>query len=686
MIDKKVKKISFVLIFVSSLIYSQGELSDMYSLMPWPKEIQKNQNQISITKNFTISVNNRQGRVYEYATHILRRIINRTGVFVAKGFPELNLPDATVRVNFKKVADLKLEVDESYELNVHDQFIDIKSNTDIGALRGLETLVQLIDHNNNFFFIDGANIKDKPRYKWRGLMIDVSRHFQPIEVLKRNIDAMASMKMNVFHWHLSDDQGFRFKSDIYPKLHELGSDGLYYTKPQIRDIVAYANKRGIRVVPEIDVPGHATAILTAYPELGSKDGYEYKIERFSGIFHATLNPINPEVYKFLDNLFSEIVPLFPDAYFHIGGDENEGKHWDGNIKIQNFKRKKGLKNNHDLQTYFNIKLQKILAKYGKKLMGWDEIMTDHMPKSAIIHSWRGSNEGFKDGTLIEAVKKGYQAVLSNDYYIDRVQSVDHHYLFDPAGNAQLSDEEENRILGGEVTMWSELVTPLTIDSRIWPRTAAIAERFWSSKEVTDLKNMRKRLNVVSFQLEELGITHLSYRTQLLRNIAKSKNIESLEVLTSIFEPLKMYTRNKGGTEYKTFSPFTLFADACIVDAMDSYEFNHLVNSFINESSIDKKKSLQKYFIKWQNGYSTFSNLKQNPIINKLKNHYKNLSLLSSIFIKILQGKIVTKSEVIHFKEAIEDLKKPMADTELAIISSIDKLFERLKEDGSILIK
>ena len=685
MMDRIVKTISLVLIFVSSVIYSQEELSNKYNLMPWPQEIQKNQNRVNITKDFTISINNRQGRVYEYATHILRRIINRTGVFVDKGFPELNLPKATIRVNFKKVAKLKLGVDESYELNVHNGFVDIDSKTDIGALRALETLVQLIDHNDNFFFIEGVNIKDKPRFDWRGLMIDVARHFQPVEVLKRNIDAMASMKMNVFHWHLSDDQGFRFKSDTYPKLHELGSDGLYYTNPQIKEVVSYANKRGIRVVPEIDVPGHATAILTAYPELGSKDGYEYKIERFSGIFHATLNPMNPKVYSFLNNLFGEIVPLFPDAYFHIGGDENEGKHWDENIKIQDFKRKKGLKNNHELQTYFNIKLQKILAKYDKKLMGWDEIMTDQMPKSAIIHSWRGVNEGFKEGTLIEAVKKGYQAVLSNDYYIDRVQSVDHHYLFDPTGSVQLS-EEERRVLGGEATMWSELVTPLTIDSRIWPRTAAIAERFWSSKEVKDLKNMRKRLDIVSLQLEELGITHLSYREQLLRNIAKSDNTESLKVLTSIFEPLKIYTRNKGGTEYKTFSPFTLFADACIVDAEDAYQFNLLVDSFINEPSIDKRRDLQKYFIKWKNGYSKFHDLEKNPIINELRNHYKNLNKIASIFIEILKGEITSKSKESDIKEVIKELKKPMVDTELVITSSIDKLFEKLKVEGSIKIK
>ncbi|CAM1373895.1 beta-N-acetylhexosaminidase [Tenacibaculum xiamenense] len=683
MTNSIVKTIFLALTFVSSMIHCQEKLSDKYNLMPWPQEIQSNANRVKIAKDFTISINKKEGRVYNYATNIIRRITNRTGVFVDQGFPLLNDKNATVRVSFDEVAELKLGVDESYELDVNNNFVEISAKTDIGALRALETLVQLIDHNENSFFVNGVVIKDNPRYGWRGLMIDVSRHFHPVEVLKRNLDAMASMKMNVFHWHLSDDQGFRFKSDTYPKLHELGSDGLYYTKPQIRDIVSYANKRGIRVVPEIDVPGHATAILAAYPELGSKDGYDYKIERFSGVFHPTLNPINPKVYTFLDNLFAEIVPLFPDVYFHIGGDENEGKHWDENHEIQKFKNKKGFKNNHDLQTYFNIKLQKILAKYDRKLMGWDEIMTDGMPKSAIIHSWRGVNEGFKDGTLIEAVKKGYQAVLSNDYYIDRVQSVDHHYLFDPAGDVPLTKEEESRVLGGEVTMWSELVTPLTVDSRIWPRTAAIAERFWSSKEVKDLKSMRKRLAVVSFQLEELGITHLSYRNQLLRNIAKSKNTESLELLTAIFEPLKIYTRNEGGTEYKTFSPFTLFADACVVDAEDAYNFNLLVDSYSDNPTTEKSEELKGYFSKWKEGHAKFKKLKNNPILNELGNHYENLSKVSSIYLEILKGGSLSKSKGNEIKETIEKLKKPMVDTELVIVSGMEKLLKKLKKEGSI---
>ena len=183
-----------------------------------------------------------------------------------------------------------------------------------------------------------------PVFARLGVCRDHSRHFHPVAVIKRNLDAMAEVKMNVFHWHLSDDQGFRVASSVFPKLHESASDGLFYTHSQIQEVVAHANKLGIRVIPEIDVPGHATAILAAYPELGSKKDYEYKIERFSGVFDPTLDPTNPKVYEFLDKLFAEITPLFPDEYVHIGGDENEGKHWDANPSIEKFKKKhKGIK-------------------------------------------------------------------------------------------------------------------------------------------------------------------------------------------------------------------------------------------------------------------------------------------------------------------------------------------------------
>src|SRR4051812_23982305 len=217
--------------------------------------------------------------------------------------------------------------------------------------------------------------------------------------------------MEVLDLHLSDNQGFRFESKKLPKLQELGSDGLYYTQEQLKDLIAYAAERGIRVMPEFDIPGHSTAWLVGYPEIASLPG-PYQIERHWGIFDPALDPTRDETYKFLDKLISEIVTVFPDPYLHIGGDEVNGKQWSSNPKIQDFMRAHDLKTNLDLQAYFNKKLQEILAKHKRTMVGWDEVLHPDLPKTVVVQSWRGQK------SLAEAAKQGYRGLLSNGYYID----------------------------------------------------------------------------------------------------------------------------------------------------------------------------------------------------------------------------------------------------------------------------
>ena len=658
----------------SQFVASQNALSEKYNLMPWPQEIQENNSKFSINEALTVAIlgNDSKGRVQKATTKFLRRLADRTGVFINTGFPTKN-NTASIKIDFQTVSDLTINQDESYNLDIKNKEVLIQAKTDVGALRALETLLQLTTYSNTENYFPGVTIQDTPRFVWRGLLIDVARHFQPVSVIKRNLDAMAAVKLNVFHWHLTDDQGFRVESNTYPKLQELASDGLYYTHAQIKDVVQYASDLGIRVIPEFDVPGHASAFLTAYPELGSKDNYTYSIERYAGVFDPTLNPIKEETYVFLEKLFTEIAPLFPDEYFHIGGDENEGKHWTENKEITAFKKKNNLKTNHDLQTFFNIRLEKILKKLDKKLMGWDEIMTPTMPKTAVIHSWRGTHEGLKSSTLIEAAKKGYSTVLSNGYYIDRMLSVKHHYTVDPIGDAVLTKAERKRILGAETTMWSELVTPLTIDSRIWPRTAAIAERYWSAKEVTDVDNMQRRLQKVSLQLEELGITHIRNKDVILRNMTKGKDITSLITLSNICEPLKVYSRNKGGTEYKSFSPFTLFADACVADAKDAVAFNKNVTQYLKDKNSDASFIINEYLAKWTENHKAFQKISNNSILQPLKPLSQNLAALSKSLQTSLQNKKMTKEEFSQCENYIKQLKEPFADTEVVIVAALQKL-------------
>ena len=670
----------FLCCCITFLAGAQNELSLKYSLMPWPKEINENSEKFLIHEDLTLSINVEDtGRVYGKAVTFLRRLADRSGVFIKEGLPVLG-KKGSIQISFDTVSNLTVNEDESYFLYIDEKGVQIKAITDVGAMHGLETLLQLVQKNELNYFFPGVVIKDAPRFVWRGLMIDVARHFQPLAVIKRNLDAMASVKLNVFHWHLTDDQGFRVASKVYPKLQKLASDGQFYTHEQLKEVVAYAANLGIRVVPEFDVPGHASALLAAYPELGSKEGYNHSIERFAGVFNPTLNPIKDGTYEFLNTLFTEITPLFPDVYFHIGGDENEGKHWDESKEIQAFKIANNLKSNHDLQTYFNIRLEKILNNLGKKLMGWDEIMTPNMPTTAVIHSWRGPQEGMLEGgTLIAAAKAGYQTVLSNGYYIDRMLPVAHHYATDPIGNSKLTKEERALILGGEATMWSELVTPQTIDSRIWPRTAAIAERFWSPKEVNDVENMKLRLRAVSARLEALGITHIKNRDLLLRNMSDYKEISSLKVLSNICEPLKVYSRNKGGTEYSSFSPLTLFADACVVDAEDAVGFKKAVVFLSKDRTKSNLGAVLAYLEIWSENDRNFNKISNTPKLALLKPLSKNLSELASFLITAFKKKSISSKEYAKALINIEIISKPFMDTEVAIAVPLNNLIMYCQE-------
>ncbi|WKL49861.1 family 20 glycosylhydrolase [Flavobacterium pectinovorum] len=685
----------YLLVLLLAGLTSTAQIKkEQLNLMPWPQSVVLNDGNFALTKNFKVNITgNPNPRIFGGVTRFLRRLDGRTGIFFEQGFiTKLNeFPSAQLQINCTKSGKIGLYEDESYHLDIKQNQITINATSDLGALHGLETLLQMLQNNSTSFYFPNSQISDFPRFTWRGLMIDAARHFQPVDVIKRNIDGLAAMKMNVFHWHLVDDQGWRIEMKKHPKLIDLASDGMYYTQEEIKNIVKYADERGILIVPEIDVPGHGSAILTAYPEIGSKvitltggtsekniQGTAiatYGVERNAGIFSPTLDPSNPKTYQLLSELFDEVCPLFPGAYFHIGGDENEGKDWDANPKIQAFKKKNNLTTNHELQTYFTMQLVPMLKKHGKQLMGWEEILTKNMSKEAIIHSWRGPNEGVVAGqSLVDAVKKGYKTVLSNGYYIDLMYPIASHYLNDPMPkSADLTAEEKARILGGEATMWTELTTPSTIDSRVWPRTAAIAERLWSAEDITDLASMRKRLEAVSFRLEELGLTHIRNKAVILRNIANNQNIKSLNEFANVCEPLKGYTRNKGGTEYQMYSPFTLFADACTPDAKDALAFDEAVTQYLANKTPENKAKVAGFLNKWIAVNKGLVELSSNaPLVQPILPLSKKLNDASQELLLVLDNKSTLKSE--DLKNLIEQCNtKDHADVELAVYVSLKKL-------------
>ncbi|MGB9363115.1 MAG: family 20 glycosylhydrolase, partial [Candidatus Sulfotelmatobacter sp.] len=457
----------------------------------------------------------------------------------------------------------------------------------------LETLQQLVQSDATSYFVPAVSIRDTPRFRWRGLMIDCGRHFMPLDVIKRSLDGMAAVKLNVFHWHLSEDQGFRLESRAFPKLTGMGSDGLFYTQEQAREIVAYARDRGIRVVPEFDVPGHTSAWFVGYPDLASAPD-PFHIEREFGVFDPVMDPTRDSTYKFLDTFVAEMAAIFPDRFMHIGGDENNGVEWKANPRIQTFMREHNLQNTAALQNYFNQRLLKILEKHGKHMIGWDEILTPDLPKDIVVQSWRGFD------SLAAGAKSGYNSILSAGYYLNLMSSAEAHYLVDPLSQANdLTPEQQARILGGEACMWTEQTTPQDIDSRIWPRAAAIAERLWSPRDVNNVDDMYRRLALESLRLEALGLTHISQEAVSLRQLAETREIEPLRVLASVLEPVTFHDRAHM-QHPNQLTPLNQLVDALPADPPSRHNFELLVRSYLQGSPtrLQEETDLTTNFKTW----------------------------------------------------------------------------------------
>src|SRR5947209_14058459 len=636
-----------------------------HHLMPVPASVRFNPGRLAVTKSFSVAA---RGHVDEGLRAGVERAVRRLEGRTVLEFPQGLAGDANgaaLVVECKGPGQTvpSVEEDESYSLDVSDKQAVLRAATVVGALRGLETFLQLLEGDRDGYFIPAVQIQDVPRFRWRGLLIDVGRHYEPMDVLKRNLDAMAAVKLNVLHWHLTEDQGFRIESKKFPKLTGLGSDGLYYTQEEAREIIAYARERGIRVVPEFDIPGHSTSWLVGYPELGSAPG-PYRIERGAGIFEPALDPTREEVYKFLDGFLGEMAALFPDAYMHIGGDESEGKQWDKNPQIQAFMKAKGIKDNHALQAYFNQRVAQILKKHGKQMVGWDEILHPDLPNNVVIQSWRGP------ASLAEAAKKGYDGILSAGYYLDLMYPTAQHYLVDPIpAGSDLTNEQAAHILGGEATMWSEYVSPETIDSRIWPRMAAIAERLWSPRNVTNVDDMYRRLAIVSAQLEELGLTHKRNQQVLLRRLTGGADVWPLATLVAIIEPVKEYRR---GQMHPTtmLSPLTSLVDAAHADADEARPLASAVDALLSDAPRFNayQENLKLTLTQWRDARPALDALiAQSPVLRDAEPLAQDMSDLGTVGLEALSYLSAGAAPPNGWREArlamIEQAAKPKAAAE-----------------------
>jgi hexosaminidase len=658
------------------------------ALMPIPQSVTVRDGRFRVDENLSIApaavlipgdagnvTSGAAARAFKSAGRFMSRLSGRTGLFFKQDYLATRGPsgEARIRYAYGRAGAVQPDEDESYTLTVDPAGITLTAGTDIGVLRGFETLLQLLSADEQGYYFPCVAISDRPRFTWRGLLIDAGRHFHPVDVIKRNLDGMAAVKMNVLHWHLTEDQGFRVESKVFPKLHELGSDGLFYTQDMVKDIISYAADRGIRVMPEFDLPGHTTSWFVAYPEFSSAPG-SYAIERKFGVFGPAFNPANEKVYAFLGAFLKEMAGLFPDPYLHIGGDEVEGHQWDASPEILAFKKKRGLADNAALQAYFNTRLLKILAKYRKKMVGWDEIFQPTLPKDIVIHSWRGPE------SLVEAARNGYQGILSNGYYIDLCQPAEAHYLNDPVpADSPLTDAQKALVLGGEATMWSELVTAETIDSRIWPRTAAIAERLWSPASVRNVDDMYRRLSEVSVELEELGLLHLKNPDMLLRRLAGGLDIEPLRVLAEAVEPLKGYKRHDQAS-YTSLSPFTRFVDACAPESLPARAFGKMIDLYLVDRDRLVGAEVRRALAAWKDNHAlVLPLLAASPALREVEALSLGLARACGVGIEaldtLLKGENRPASWGKEQASALAEAAKPAAHAELAVVKAITRLVE-----------
>ncbi|CAF1536413.1 unnamed protein product [Adineta ricciae] len=626
--------------------FNFNPVSNGIKLIPMPAFVRTEYSKFVITDQFRLVSNEKSSKYLDlalkrYSTYISTLTKLSIKVELASSSnPENRLTIYCGSQNCKRDSYPELNEDESYILNVTETESSLSAITLTGIVRGLSTFVQLIerDKSSGTVFIPCVNIVDRPRFPWRGLLLDVSRHWMPIPVIERTLNAMELSKMNVLHLHLSDDQGFRVESLVYPLLHDRKD---YFSQKDIRYLVDYAAQRRIRLIPEFDIPGHTTSWFVGYPNLAAEQT-RYEISIRWGMLKSTMDPTKETTYTFIDKVLREMTELFPDPYFHIGGDEVEGTQWAQSQSIQRFIQQQNLKDKYGLQAYFNRRVQAMLKKYNKVMIGWEEILDQvgeksGLDKKAIIQSWKSRK------SLTETIDKGYRGLLSTGYYLDHLSSTDFHYKNDPILDDELwlfNKEQQSHILGGEACMWSEYVSQDTVDSRLWPRLLAIAERFWSPSSMNDTLSMYERLFRMNHLLDDLqiGLTHLSLYKSRLENLFGDSNkkkdlLHPLMILADACEPGGFEPRAQS-QKYHALVPLTTFIDALQAVSEPIWK---LENSPINHNV------LHGVFQKWSLNHIRLNSLFDDPNIGKIKQVWgqdieqlsKNLAQVGRIGLTVL---------------------------------------------------
>jgi len=533
---------AFSLLLVSCGTGGNGSAEADYQVVPLPDQIEMTEG-----KAFALTASTRI--IYPEGNEKMER----NAAFLAD-FLELSTgirPEITTDEANKDAVILSLglqnENPEAYRIQIDRQNIRIEGASEAAVFYGLQTLRKSVPVGNyKHVTFSPATITDAPRFGYRGMMLDVARHFQPVEFVKKYIDLLALHNINRFHWHLTDDQGWRIEIDAYPKLMEISSmrketvigrntgeydgtpHGGYYTKEELKEIVQYADERYITIIPEVDLPGHMLAALAAYPELGCTGG-PYEVSREWGVFEDVLCPGKEETFTFLEAVLTEVMEIFPSRYIHIGGDEAPKTRWEkcpdcqARIKELGLKDRNGHTAEHYLQSYVTARIEKFLNDHGRSIIGWDEILEGELAPNATVMSWRGMDGGIK------AAQMGHDVIMSpTDYcYFDYYQTqhtegeplaiggyvpLEKVYSFEPAPD-QLTAEQKNHILGAQANLWTEYISdPEHVEYMTLPRLAAMSEVQWMKPGKKEYTAFLKRLPRLLSLYEKLGYnfaTHVS---------------------------------------------------------------------------------------------------------------------------------------------------------------------------------
>lgn len=513
---------SILLIAAGASAGDDPKPTDGVSMIPNPLSVERLDGAFRLDGKTTIRVKPSSPELIDIARYLAANIKDQVGISLSVAEGDAGEGAGILLTTEGANRDLG---DEGYELRVSGDGIVLRANTSKGVFWGVQSIRQLLPpRKTESVSIEGVRILDKPRFEWRGMHLDVGRHFTPVEFVKRYIDLLAYHKLNTFHWHLTEDQGWRIEIKKYPKLTEVAAwrteeDGSryggFYTQDEIRDVVAYAASRHITVVPEIEMPGHTKAVLAAYPELSCTGG-PFDVPAKWGIYEDVFCAGNDKTFEFLEDVLEEVMPLFPGTFFHVGGDECPKARWKECAKCQQRIKEEGLASEDELQSWFIKRMARFLASHEKRLVGWDEILEGGLAPSATVMSWRGVKGGIK------AAQMGHSVVMSptTHCYFDYRQAdgpdeggspraplltLEKVYEFDPIP-ADLSPEEAKYVLGGQANVWTERIpTPQRVEYMAFPRTCALAEAVWSVPERRGWSDFSHRLNAHLERLEAMNV-------------------------------------------------------------------------------------------------------------------------------------------------------------------------------------